>query len=121
MTIIGLVKMQETKAQRRINRLRCCGSWKDGSAPWPLVHESLHKSKTLARVDLQNYIEMLTRPHTRPSSERNAISIFRVKAAGVEVGPGYRRPLRPDPERADHQRLQARLSRRQAARRGGQS
>ena len=49
-----------------------------------LVHESLHKSKNLARIDLQNYIETLT-AHIRAQfgSERNIRLL--VQAAGVEV------------------------------------
>ena len=71
MTIIGLVKMQEAKTQDESitallqeleGRIR---SMATGAREPPQVED-------LSRVDLQNYIETLTRPHPRPSSERNA-------------------------------------------------
>ncbi|MFH2107261.1 MAG: histidine kinase dimerization/phosphoacceptor domain -containing protein [Chrysiogenia bacterium] len=83
MTIIGLIKMQETKANNKFissilqeleGRVRSMAQ----------VHESLHKSKDLARVDLQDYIEtMIGQIRIQFGAER-AID-FRVQAEGVEV------------------------------------
>jgi PAS domain S-box-containing protein len=83
MTIIGLIKMQETKAnniafndllQELEGRVRSMA----------LVHESLHKSGDLARIDLQNYIETLT-AHIRAQYGEERDIRFRVQAAGVDV------------------------------------
>jgi PAS domain S-box-containing protein len=83
MTIIGLIKMQETKAnniafndllQELESRVRAMA----------LVHESLHKSGDLARIGLQNYIETLT-AHIRAQYGAERDIRFRVQAAGVDV------------------------------------
>jgi PAS domain S-box-containing protein len=83
MTIIGLIKMQETKAnniafndllQELEGRVRSMA----------LVHESLHKSGDLARIDLQNYIETLT-AHIRAQYGAERDIRFWVQAAGVDV------------------------------------
>jgi PAS domain S-box-containing protein len=83
MTIIGLVKMQEAKVQ-------------DGSITvlmrelegrvrsMAMVHENLYKSQDLARVDLQNYIEMLS-AHIRAQFGSDRPVIIRVQAVGAEV------------------------------------
>ena len=58
MTIIGLIKMQETKANNKaFNPL--LQELEGRVRSMALVHESLHKSKSLARINLQNYIERL--------------------------------------------------------------
>jgi two-component sensor histidine kinase/CheY-like chemotaxis protein len=83
MTIIGLIKMQETKSNNEIfnpmlqeleGRIRAMA----------LVHESLHKSADLAHVDLQNYIETLS-AHIRAQFGAERDIRFRVQAAGVDV------------------------------------
>ena len=81
MTIIGLIKMQETKANNKFvspllqeleGRVRSMA----------LVHESLHKSKDLARIDLQNYIETMI-GHIRVQFGAEREIDLRVQAAGV--------------------------------------
>ena len=83
MTIIGLIKMQETKADNEMfsallleleGRIRAMA----------LVHESLHKSEDLAHIDLQNYIETLT-AHIRAQFGAERDIGFRVQATGVKV------------------------------------
>ena len=84
MIIIGLIKMQETKADNKMfnpllqeleGRIRSMA----------LVHESLYKSEDLAHIDLQNYIEtMSAQISSQFGADRNIH--FSVKAAGVEVG-----------------------------------
>jgi len=83
MTIIGLIKMQETKANNEIfnpmlqeleGRIRAMA----------LVHESLHKSADLAHVDLQNYIETLS-AHIRAQFGAEHDIRFQVQAVGMEV------------------------------------
>ncbi len=81
MSVIGLIKMEGAKANNEVfstllleleGRIRAMA----------LVHESLHKSSNLARIDLQYYIETLT-AHIRAQfgAERNIR--FSVRAAGV--------------------------------------
>ncbi|MBU4306355.1 MAG: PAS domain S-box protein [Acidobacteria bacterium] len=83
MTIIGLIKMQEAKANNAMfnpmfqeleGRVRAMA----------LVHESLHKSESLARIDLQNYIETLS-AHIRAQFGAQRDIRFSVQAAGVQV------------------------------------
>ncbi len=83
MTIIGLIKMQEIKAgnekfkpllQELEGRIRSIA----------MVHESLHKSENLARIDLQNYIEAMS-SHTRAQFGAERDIRFSVQAAGVMV------------------------------------
>ncbi|MCG2812604.1 MAG: PAS domain S-box protein [Candidatus Aminicenantes bacterium] len=83
MTIIGLIKMQEMKANNEMfnpllqeleGRIRSMA----------LAHESLHKSEDLARIDLQNYIETLT-AHIRAQFGAERDIHFSVQAVGVEV------------------------------------
>jgi|GEM_PF-3266037 len=83
MTIIGLIKMQETKADNEMftpllqeleGRVRAMA----------LVHESLHKSESLARIDLQNYIETMS-SHIRAQFGLERDIRFSVLAAGVEA------------------------------------
>ena len=83
MTIIGLIKMQEAKANNKMfnpllqeleGRVRAMA----------LVHESLHKSEDLARIDLQNYIETLT-AHIRAQFGAERHIRFSVQATRVEV------------------------------------
>lgn len=83
MTIIGLIKMQETKANNEMfnpllqeleGRIRSMA----------LVHESLHKSESLARIDLQNYIETLS-ANIRAQFGAERDIRFSVQAAGVDV------------------------------------
>ena len=83
MIIIGLIKMQETKANNEMfnpllleleGRIRSMA----------LVHESLYKSADLAHVDLQNYVEtMSAQIHAQFIADRDIR--FSVQAAGVEV------------------------------------
>ena len=84
MTLIGLIKMQEAKAnnvtfsellQELESRVRAMAQ----------VHESLHKSKDLARVDLQDYIETMS-AHIRAQCESERDIRFSLQAAGVDVG-----------------------------------
>ena len=83
MTIIGLIKMQEAKADNEMfdpllqeleGRIRSMA----------LVHESLHKSADLAHVNLQNYIEtMSAQIYAQFGADRDIR--FSVQAAGVDV------------------------------------
>jgi PAS domain S-box-containing protein len=84
MTIIGLIKMQGTKANIAIfnpllleleGRVRAMA----------MVHESLHKSADLAHVDLQNYIEILGAHICAQFGAERDIR-FSVQAAEVDVG-----------------------------------
>jgi PAS domain S-box-containing protein len=83
MTIIGLIKMEETKAKSKTfkpllmeleGRVRAMA----------LVHEILHKGGELARIDLQNYIETLT-AHIRAQYGAERDIHFSVQAVGVDV------------------------------------
>jgi PAS domain S-box-containing protein len=83
MTIIGLIKMQETKANNEMfnpllqeleGRVRSIA----------LVHESLHKSEDLTRVDLQNYIETMS-AHIRAQFGAERDIRFRVQTVGADV------------------------------------
>jgi PAS domain S-box-containing protein len=83
MSVIGLIKMEEAKAKNMVfgallleleGRVRSMA----------LVHESLHKSENLARINLQNYIETLT-SHIRAQFGPERDIRLLVKAAGVEV------------------------------------
>jgi len=83
MTIIGLINMQETKANNKMfnpllqeleGRIRSMA----------LVHESLHKAEDLAHVNLQNYIETMS-AHIRAQFGAERDIRFRVQAAGVDV------------------------------------
>jgi len=83
MIIIGLIKMQEAKADNEMfnplmqeleGRIRSMA----------LVHEGLYKSADLAHVNLQNYIEMMSgQIHAQFGAERDIR--FSVQAAGVDV------------------------------------
>ena len=83
MIIIGLIKMQETKAANEMfnpllheleGRIRSMAQ----------VHEGLYKSADLAHVDLQNYIEtMSAQIHAQFGADRDIR--FSVQAAGVDV------------------------------------
>jgi len=83
MTIIGLIKMQGTKADNEMfdpllqeleGRIRSMA----------LVHERLHKSEDLAHIDLQSYIEnMSAYMRTQFGTERDIH--FSVQAADVAV------------------------------------
>ncbi len=90
MSIIGLIKMQETKANNeRFNDLLL--ELEGRIRSMALVHESLHKSENLARIDLQNYIETLT-AHIRAQFGAERDIRFSVRAVGVEVGPDFAVP-----------------------------
>ena len=83
MTIIGLVKMQEAKAPNEmINSL--LRELEGRIHSMSLVHESLHKSKNLARVDLQYYIETMT-DHIRAQFGTERDLRFRVQASGTDA------------------------------------
>jgi two-component sensor histidine kinase len=83
MIIISLIKMQETKANNKMfnpllqeleGRIRSMAQ----------VHEVLHNSKDLARIDLQKYIEtMVVHISSQFGSERGIH--FRVQAADISV------------------------------------
>ncbi|MCX6557246.1 MAG: PAS domain S-box protein [Candidatus Aminicenantes bacterium] len=83
MIIIGLIKMEETKAHNEMlnpflqeleGRIRSMAQ----------VHESLYLSKYLTHIDLQNYIEMISAHiHAQFGSEHNVY--FSVQADGVMV------------------------------------
>jgi PAS domain S-box-containing protein len=84
MTIIGLLKMQETKANNEMfnpllqeleSRVRAMA----------LVHEGLHKSDDLAHIHLQNYIETMGAQICAQFGAERDIR-FAVQAAGVDVG-----------------------------------
>jgi PAS domain S-box-containing protein len=84
MTIIGLIKMQEAKADNKMfnpllqeleGRIRAMAQ----------VHDSLHRSKDLAHIGLQDYIEtMSTQICTQFGAKRDIR--FSVHAAGVALG-----------------------------------
>jgi len=84
MTIIGLIKMQEKKANNDMftSLLLELESRVHAMA---LVHESLHKSADLAHVNLQNYIETMS-DNIRDQFGVNRDIRFSVQAAGVDVG-----------------------------------
>jgi PAS domain S-box-containing protein len=83
MTIIGLIRMQENKAENeKFNPLLL--ELEGRVRSMALVHESLHKSENLARIDLQNYIEALT-SHIRAQFGAERGIRFHVQAVGVEV------------------------------------
>jgi PAS domain S-box-containing protein len=84
MTIIGLVKMQESKAPNE-NFNSLLRELEGRIRSMSLVHESLHKSENLARVDLQYYIETMS-DHIRAQFGTERDIHFSVEAAGVEVG-----------------------------------
>jgi two-component sensor histidine kinase len=84
MTLIGLIKMQEAKANNVIfsdllqeleSRVRAMAQ----------VHESLHKSEDLAHVDLQGYIETMS-AHVRAQFGADRDIHFSLQAAGIKVG-----------------------------------
>jgi len=83
LTIIGLIKMQETKADNeRFNPL--LQELEGRIRAMALVHESLYKSADLAHVDLQNYIEtMSAQIRAQFSAERDIR--FSVQGARVDV------------------------------------
>ena len=83
MLIIGLIKMQETKSDVGKFRIYFRNS-KGGSVSMAQVHGSLHNSKDLTQVDLQEYIESIT-SHIRVQSGADRGIDFRVQAAGVKV------------------------------------
>ena len=81
--IIGLIKMEETKADNeRFNPL--LQELEGRIRAMALVHEGLYKSADLAHIDLQNYIEtMSAQIHAQFGADRDIR--FSVQAAGVEV------------------------------------
>ena len=83
MTIIGLIKMQETKADNKMfNPLLL--ELEGRVRSMALAHESLHKSADLAHIGLQNYIETLT-AHIRAQFGADRDIRFSVLAGGVDV------------------------------------
>lgn len=84
MSVIGLIKMEETKAGNASFR-SLLNELESRVRSMALVHESLYKSGNLARIGLQGYIETLTAHiYTQFGGER-AIGIH-VRAGQVEVG-----------------------------------
>ena len=83
MTIIGLIKMEETKAgDEMFNALLL--ELEGRVRSMALVHENLYKSKDLAHVDLQNYIETMS-AHIRAQFGAKHDIRFSVQAVGVDV------------------------------------
>ena len=83
MLIIGLIKMQETKSD--VGKFRDLLQELEGRVrSMAQVHGSLHNSKDLTQVDLQEYIESIT-SHIRVQSGADRGIDFRVQAAGVKV------------------------------------
>lgn len=82
-TIIGLIKMQGTKAgDEMVGKLM--QELEGRVLSVALTHESLLESKNPSRVDLQHYIEtMMEHIHARFGAERDIH--FRVQAAGVDI------------------------------------
>ncbi len=83
MTIIGLIKMEEAKAQNEAvgsllqeleGRVRSMA----------LVHENLYKSKNLARIDMQDYIQTMTSQIRAQFGAERDIRLS-VQAAGMET------------------------------------
>jgi PAS domain S-box-containing protein len=84
MTIIGLIKMQEAKADNKMfNSLLL--ELEGRVRAMAMVHESLHKSANLAHVNLQNYIETLG-AHICAQFGTDRELRFSVQSAGVDVG-----------------------------------
>jgi len=83
MTIIGLIEMQETKANNEMFS-PLLQELEGRIHAMALVHESLHKSEDLARIDLQNYIETMS-SHIRAQFGAERDIRFSVRAAGVEA------------------------------------
>jgi PAS domain S-box-containing protein len=84
MTIIGLIKMQGTKANiAMFNPLLL--ELEGRVRAMALVHECLHKSEDLAHVDLQNYIETMS-AHIRAQFGADRDIDLSVHAVGVDVG-----------------------------------
>jgi PAS domain S-box-containing protein len=84
MTIIGLINMQEAKADNKMfNSLLL--ELEGRVRAMAMVHESLHKSADLAHVDLQNYIDILG-AHICAQFGSDRELRFSVQAAGVDVG-----------------------------------
>ena len=83
MIIIGLIKMEETKvANEMLNPL--LQQLEGRIRSMALVHASLYKSKDLAHIDLQNYIEtMSAQIHAQFGTDRDIR--FSVQAAGMDV------------------------------------
>jgi PAS domain S-box-containing protein len=83
MTIIGLLKMEESKSQSASFNALMLGL--EGRLhSMALVHESLHKSKSLARIDLQGYIETMA-AHIRVQFGAKRGIHFKVQAEGIEA------------------------------------
>jgi two-component sensor histidine kinase/ActR/RegA family two-component response regulator len=83
MTIIGLIKMQEAKADEKMfNKLLL--ELEGRVRAMALVHEILHKSDNLAHVDLQNYIDSLVAQIRAQFGVGRAIR-FRTQTAGVDL------------------------------------
>jgi two-component sensor histidine kinase len=83
MTIIGLVKMQESKVPEgaMVDLLR---ELEGRVRSMSIVHEYLYKSTDLTRVDLQDYIESLS-AHIRTLFGADRPIRFSVQAVGAEV------------------------------------
>jgi PAS domain S-box-containing protein len=83
MTIISLIKMEEAKAGNKISKPLLM-ELEGRVRAMALVHESLHKSGDLARIDLQNYLETLT-AHIRAQYGAERDIRFSLQAVGVDV------------------------------------
>ncbi len=91
MSVIGLIKMEETKAKD--GSLHALLDELEGRVrSMALVHESLYKSGNLARIPLQSYIETLTAHiYAQFGAERDIR--FLVRAGQVEVGLDFAVPI----------------------------
>jgi len=91
MTIIGLIRMQERKADNKKFKVLLL-ELEGRVRAMALVHESLHKAENLAHVDLQEYIETLcAQIHAQFGMDREIR--IRVQAAGIDVSLDVAVPL----------------------------
>ena len=99
MTIIGLIKMEETKSKNKIfNALLL--ELEGRVRAMALVHESLHKSERPGPDRPAKLYRNADRPYSRPV--RSGTRYPLLGAGGRGRGePGFRRSLRTDPERTD--------------------
>ncbi len=83
MSVIGLIKMEGTKTKNK-TFIALLQELEGRVRSMALVHESLHKSEDLARIDLQYYLETLT-AHIRAQFGAERDIRFSVQASGVKV------------------------------------
>jgi PAS domain S-box-containing protein len=83
MTIIGLIQMQEAKSSDE-NTHTLLRELEGRIRSMAMVHESLYKSKNLASVELQNYIETMI-AHIRSQLDADNKIRFSVRTVRVDV------------------------------------